>query len=369
MRRVLRQVGSLWFAAILLVLLLIAMACATVAESARGAEFARIEFYHASWFVWLFVLLSINLTAAVVVRLPFRRGRGRVAIGFVLTHLGVVTTLLGTVVTMCSGLEGQIPIAERQTTNVARTSDSALTLVNQRDRTTATIELGDPAFNGSVAAEDPRAEVLSHQGLRCEIRRYIPDGVWSEEKQNDDSPPRPAVDRIRWDMTEVSPVRENRTPALLLRLTTQQHASDMWVQKYQPRPVAIDGVPHLLHYGDLTVPLGFNVRLDRFRVLRYPGTDQPRSFESHITITDSRGGESSEHITSMNHPAKYGGFALYQLSYDTGTGRTVSVLGVARDPGVTPVFVGYIATLVGMVWVFTVRRSVPRETRPLGRTR
>ena len=47
---ILRFVGSLWFAAVLLVLLLVGMACATVFESTHGAEQALSAFYRSWWF-------------------------------------------------------------------------------------------------------------------------------------------------------------------------------------------------------------------------------------------------------------------------------------------------------------------------------
>ncbi|MFA5864317.1 MAG: hypothetical protein WC975_06480 [Phycisphaerae bacterium] len=43
----LRIFGSLWFAAVILMLLLVAMACATVFESTRGTEQTLVEFYKA----------------------------------------------------------------------------------------------------------------------------------------------------------------------------------------------------------------------------------------------------------------------------------------------------------------------------------
>ena len=59
-RSILRSVGSLWFAAVLLVLLLVGMACATVVESTRGAEWALAQFYESWWFRLLMSRASKN---------------------------------------------------------------------------------------------------------------------------------------------------------------------------------------------------------------------------------------------------------------------------------------------------------------------
>jgi hypothetical protein len=170
--------------------------------------------------------------------------------------------------------------------------------------------------------------------------------------------------RVEWHMLPVAPVRTTRTPAILVRLDSEEHTNEMWVQKYQPRQVTIDGTPHLLVYEDKSVPLGFSLRLNRFHIRQYPGTDQPRSFESHITILDQRTGGGSERIIAMNQPTKHAGYSFYQTSYNTAGRQTVSILSVSRDPGVTLVFAGYILTMVGMLWVFGRRARIRRIRAP-----
>jgi len=452
-----RQVGSLWFAAVLLALLLVAMACATVAESARGTDYARIEFYHSPWFAWLGALLAINVAAAVLSRYPLKR----LQYGFVLTHLGILLTLSGVLVTKTWGLEGQIALAEGQATDQIRTSRSTLSLVNDADGSRSTIELGDRAFEGLAAVWSPPAPVLTLRGLQAEIQRFLPDGRWSKETVDDNPVPSPAVEvslsvtgheqptlvfadppvspapqqisfriaadeadlqrlleslgesrhtpieiiagrsgplfvrfnpadaerivqrvepgqiletpwpdlrfsvlrrferaRVEWHMLPADPARKTRIPAILVRLTSEKHTNDMWVQKYQPRQVTIDGTPHLLVYEDRSVPMGFSLRLDGFQIRHYPGTDQPRSFESHITILDQRAGGALGRVIGMNHPTKHAGYSFYQASYDTAGGQTLSVLNVSRDPGVTLVFAGYIVTMLGLLWVFGQRAKV-----------
>ena len=98
----LRGIASLWMGALLLVLLLLAMACATVYESTHGTEQALHVFYRARWFHGLLFLLGLNILAAVVVRYPFTRRQ----VGFVLTHLGIIAILLGAVTTKFFGVEG-----------------------------------------------------------------------------------------------------------------------------------------------------------------------------------------------------------------------------------------------------------------------
>jgi hypothetical protein len=163
--------------------------------------------------------------------------------------------------------------------------------------------------------------------------------------------------RIDSHIEPISPAREQRQPAVLVRLNTAQHEADLWLQRNKPREMTIDGVPYQLAYGDRMIDLGFELKLDRFRVGYYPGGRRPRSFESTVTIIDPARGAPQVRVISMNHPTKYGGYNLYQSSYKQLDDRMVSFLSVSRDPGLPVVFAGYITTLLGMLIVIWLRMS------------
>ena len=105
----------------------------------------------------------------------------------------------------------------------------------------------------------------------------------------------------------------------------------------------------VIAHDECTAQDGFSLALDRFRVGYYPGSDRPRSFESHVTLTDPTTGESRSKIISMNAPVQFGRYSLFQSSYRSDGRGTVSFLSVSRDPGRLIVFAGYIAMLAGMI--------------------
>ncbi len=87
--------------------------------------------------------------------------------------------------------------------------------------------------------------------------------------------------------------------------------------------------------------LPFEVRLDTFRTLHYPGTDTPRDYESHLTLAGQ------PIVVSMNRIAHHEGYRLYQSSYDTD--RRGSILTVNYDPYGTPLtYVGYALLILAM---------------------
>jgi hypothetical protein len=146
-----------------------------------------------------------------------------------------------------------------------------------------------------------------------------------------------------------------RTPAVLLTVNRSGASDEVWMRKSQSRTLTLGGTGYELAYADRTMPLGFDVKLNKFTLGYYPGGRRPRSFESQITITDATSGQSVNRLISMNNPTSYGGFTFYQSSYQMSGERAMSVLSVSRDPGTPVVFTGYIGLLVGMLWVLVVR--------------
>ncbi|MCL6621404.1 MAG: cytochrome c biogenesis protein ResB [Syntrophobacterales bacterium] len=66
--------------------------------------------------------------------------------------------------------------------------------------------------------------------------------------------------------------------------------------------------------GKGSVPLGFTLRLDDFRVEYYGGTATPREFRSDLTFMQD-GQEVGRAACRVNHPVTFGGLTFYQSSY------------------------------------------------------
>lgn len=169
--------------------------------------------------------------------------------------------------------------------------------------------------------------------------------------------------RIKQQLDLPEKIAETRNPAVLLTLSHDGESAELWIPKHQPARVTVNGTPYEIAYADQTLALGFRVTLNKFTVGYYPGGRRPRSFESQISITDAAGGQTLNRIISMNHPTSYGGFNLYQSSYQLSGAKAVSVLSVSKDPGQPIVFAGYIGLMGGMLWVLVVRmRARSRAT-------
>lgn len=166
--------------------------------------------------------------------------------------------------------------------------------------------------------------------------------------------------RLAWTIEAVNPVRKNREPALLLRYREAEQTRQKWIQWNDPLQLEVDGVAYFLSYEN-KIPLGFELTLDRANTSRYPGSGMPRTYESHITITDSTTGRTEKRVISMNRPVTYGGYSLYQSNMSP----MASGLSVSRDPGKPIVFAGYVITLLGMVVALVTRMADRRKKSPI----
>lgn len=189
-RTALGAVGSLRFAAVVLMLLLVSMACATLYESMHGTEQALAACYRSWWFALLLVLLAAGVAAALVLRYPFSRSR----IGFVLTHGAILLTLAGAAVTRFAGVEGQVAVGEGQTVDQFAVPGDTLTLTNRVSGERFSVDLTAAGIGGLVAADRPASPALVADKLRIEIARYVPDSVSSQRMLDDNPREQPAVE-------------------------------------------------------------------------------------------------------------------------------------------------------------------------------
>ena len=98
--------ASLKLAVVLLAVLIIAAIAGTIYESSFDAKVARAYVYGAPWFnLWL-VLLGANLSVSALSRWPWRKHH----LAFLITHLGIITLLIGSLIGRIWGTEGTITL-------------------------------------------------------------------------------------------------------------------------------------------------------------------------------------------------------------------------------------------------------------------
>lgn len=116
---VVRLLGSLELAVLLLVLLGTVLGRATLIEAAEGREAAQWRIYRTDAFLGLLLMLAINILSATLARFPWDRRHS----GFLVTHAGLLILLGGSFWTHLGGVEGQVALAEQETAEHISISD------------------------------------------------------------------------------------------------------------------------------------------------------------------------------------------------------------------------------------------------------
>lgn len=106
LRKLFEFFASLKLAVCLLAVLIIASAVGTWYESKLNADVAREYIYNAWWFNGWMVLLGVNLFCAAAIRYPWKPHQT----GFVITHAGIITLLIGGLIDRRWGIEGTIEL-------------------------------------------------------------------------------------------------------------------------------------------------------------------------------------------------------------------------------------------------------------------
>ncbi|HKP01795.1 MAG TPA: hypothetical protein VJU77_00405 [Chthoniobacterales bacterium] len=103
---VFRFFASLKLAVVLLAVLIVGAIAGTLYESSFDAKVARAYVYGAPWFnIWL-LFLAANLAVSALSRWPWKKHH----VAFLVTHLGIITLLIGSLIGRTWGIEGTITI-------------------------------------------------------------------------------------------------------------------------------------------------------------------------------------------------------------------------------------------------------------------
>ena len=107
-----------------------------------------------------------------------------------------------------------------------------------------------------------------------------------------------------------------------------------------------DNVEVEVSYGSIVKELPFYLRLEDFKLDRYPGSMSPSAYSSDVKLIDVENKVNFDFKIYMNHILDYKNFRFFQSSYDRDEKGTI--LSVNKDPGTIPTYIGYLMLAIGM---------------------
>ena len=111
------------------------------------------------------------------------------------------------------------------------------------------------------------------------------------------------------------------------------------------KTVRINGLNVSLGFGSKILYTDFSLRCDDFLLDRYPGSNNPSSYESKITVIDN--GTEKQHHIFMNNVMDYRGYRFFQASYFPDESGTILSVNADRW-GTNVTYLGYFLLFTGM---------------------
>jgi hypothetical protein len=157
----------------------------------------------------------------------------------------------------------------------------------------------------------------------------------------------------------VKPIQENSQiiEGDMKALEVEIDGQNFWVRSNEP--IAFNQGQEKIRFemGKKMITLPYELVLDQFKMDTDPGTSNPASFESYVTLFKGNKGSEKHHIF-MNNPLKHENFTFYQASYfQTQQGPFGSVLSVNYDPGRPWKYLGSLLLVLGSIWHYFLRRK------------
>lgn len=147
-----------------------------------------------------------------------------------------------------------------------------------------------------------------------------------------------------------NPMDKNLLEVIQLELTSGNERDTLLIKGGKGvtgynRTLRINGLNVSLGFGSKILHTDFYLRCDNFLLDRYPGSTNPSSYESKITVID--GGTEIQHHIYMNNVLDYRGYRFFQASYFPDESGTILSVNADRW-GTNITYFGYFLLFSGM---------------------
>ena len=161
--------------------------------------------------------------------------------------------------------------------------------------------------------------------------------------------------------SEDSKVRNESLTALLLDVSVNGNTKEAYVYgsrgvEGRPQQLNFDGLDLGVSYGAKEITVPFQVKLNKFIMEKYPGTNSAASYASEVTLIDDSKNVKMDYRIFMNNILDYGGYRFFQSSFDKDEKGTY--LSVNNDFWGTWIsYLGYALLTIGMLLVFFSKKT------------
>jgi ResB-like family len=147
-----------------------------------------------------------------------------------------------------------------------------------------------------------------------------------------------------------APAGDRTLPVLVLQPIDAPDAKPIQLPWKSDTPANILGLEGTIRYVPQAHRLPFELRLEDFRKMDYPGSDMAMAYESDVSyrLADTW----RQQRIWMNNPLVVDGWKVYQSGFD---GDDISSFSVAKDPGLLTTYIGCVLLCAGILVIFYLR--------------
>ncbi|MBI3297172.1 MAG: cytochrome c biogenesis protein CcsA [Elusimicrobia bacterium] len=377
--RLLQALGSLQVALACLVLLMLLTTACTLEQGSLGI-FPAVDKYFRSAFLYRQVAgwplpwfpaggavgaaLLVNLGASMASRFQWTWRKA----GLWLSHLGLVTLVLGEFVTGMLAVETRMPIFEGETVNYTE---------SPRLDELYVVELSQPdvetVYAVPLSMARPGRE-LSHAGwpFTLAVRETHRNARLGPRPEASGLPPSLADQGLGKDLVlRADPPagdegRDQAAAFVAVREGGRELGTWLLASALGREQVfSAGGRDFAFGLRPARRMLPFSLTLVDFRHDLYPGTEIPRNFSSLVRLVNAQTGEERDVLIWMNNPLRYLGRTFYQASF--GQADTLSILQVVENPGWLLPYVSFVMMAAGLLLHFILALLAFKPAAPKAR--
>ena len=332
--------------------LMILLVLGTIAQKEVGLYNATEKYFN-SIILWLgpiptpggLTTIGVILVALAIKFIFFSTWQRKRA-GIILTHLGVLLLLIGSIVTSTMSREGFMIIPEGQSINSMSDYRERVLTIHQDDTIIQEFSFKSLQENQIITVNNLTFKIL----LLCDnCDAKVPSGTYKN------------LQGLAANMELFSVPDEKNTEAnfsgLIFEISGSKKAEN---GSY----IVIEDIPKIPEItsdaGEIRVNLGrkkekipFSITLKNFKKIDYPGTVKAREFESDIIIQD--GDLEWPATISMNKPLRYKGYTFYQSSFEQRENIEVTVFSVVQNIGQIFPYISTLIIFIGLLLHLIIR--------------
>ena len=156
-------------------------------------------------------------------------------------------------------------------------------------------------------------------------------------------------------------VKSESVTALLVDITVNGKTQETYLYGQKgspgnPQVMNFDNLSLSAAYGTKEMTLPFAIKLKKFILDKYPGTNSASSYASEVQLIDDKNDVKKDFRIFMNHILDYDGYRFFQSSFDKDEKGTY--LSVNNDYwGTLVTYAGYILLTIGMLLTFFSKKT------------